>query len=92
MVEARKQTSSDSTRIKFQSIFEPTDSDTRRTKVVCTIKFNSNREDLLKMLDAGMNVAVFNFATGDQRVRLNLAVTLIYFSLMEPLLMLYVMH
>lgn len=68
MVETRKQTSSDSTRIKFQSIFEPLDPSNRRTKIICTIKANSQRDELGKLLDAGMNIASFNFLTGDQRV------------------------
>lgn len=68
MVEPRKQTSSDSTRIKFTSIFEPIDPANRRTKIVCTIKPNAQKEDLGKLLDAGMSIASFNFATGDQRV------------------------
>jgi hypothetical protein len=65
MVETRKPVSTDSTRIKFQSIFEPTDLENRRTKIVCAIKGNSTVRDMLGLLDAGMNVAAFNFATGD---------------------------
>ncbi len=68
MVEPRKQTSSDSTRVKFQSIFERIDPINRRTKIICAIKANSQREELGKLLDAGMNIASFNFCTGDQRV------------------------
>jgi hypothetical protein len=68
MVEPRKQASSDSTRIKFQSIFEPIDAHSRRTKIIATVKGNSTKADLLEMLDAGMNIASFNFTTGDQRV------------------------
>lgn len=65
MVEVRKPTSSDSTKIKFQNIFEPIDPSDRRTKVICNIKFSSTRDDMVKMLDAGMNVAAFSFNTGD---------------------------
>lgn len=68
MVEARKQPSSDSSRIKFSTLFDPIDPEQRRTKIICTIKGNSTRDDMLKMLDAGMNIASFNFSTGDQRV------------------------
>lgn len=68
MVETRKVVSSDSTRIKFQSIFEPIDPECRKTKMVCTIKAASTARDMLSLLDAGMNIASFNFSTGDQRV------------------------
>lgn len=68
MVEPRKGVSTDSTRIKFQSIFEPTSVEQRKTKMICTVKGNSTVRDMLGLLDAGMNVASFNFATGDQRV------------------------
>lgn len=65
MVEARKPTSSDSTKIKFQNIFEPINPSDRRTKMICNIKFSSSRDDMMKMLDAGMNIASFNFTLGD---------------------------
>jgi len=68
MVEPRKQASSDSTRIKFQSIFEPIDAHNRRTKIIATVKGNSTKNELLEMLDSGMNIASFNFSNGDQRV------------------------
>lgn len=36
--------------------------------MICNIKFSSSRDDMLKMLDAGMNIASFNFTLGDQKV------------------------
>lgn len=82
MVEPRKATSTDSTRIKFQSIFEPLDPEQRRTKIICTIAGGSKPKDMINLLDAGMNVASFNFTTGDQRVSPPLLL-LTFFSNME---------
>ena len=73
MVEASQPTSSDSSRIKFQHIFEQIDLSMRKTKVICTLGPACWDVDMLiKMLDAGMNVARLNFSHGDHKVRTNL--------------------
>jgi pyruvate kinase len=64
-----KQHSQDSTRIKFSHIFESIDLSKRTTKIVCTLgPACSEVEMLIKMLDAGMNVARLDFSEGDYKV------------------------
>ena len=62
----------DSNRIKFQHIFESIDTNSRKVKIMCTLGPSCWDVDMLvKMLDAGMNVARLNFSHGDHKVSLH---------------------
>lgn len=66
MVEAG---SGDSNRVRFQSIFEQIELSQRKTKIVVTLGPSCWDTDMLvKMIDAGMNVARLNFSYGDHQV------------------------
>ena len=52
--------------IGFDIVTEPLSTLYRRTKIICTIGPASwSEEGLLKLMNAGMNVARFNFSHGD---------------------------
>lgn len=54
--------------MKFSKIFQNFDPSIRKTKVICTLGPSCWDVDMLvKMLDAGMNVARLNFSHGDHK-------------------------
>ena len=73
MVEARsKPVSQNSSRIRFQNIFEQIDINQRKTAIVGTLGQSAQDAATMgKMLDAGMNVVRLNFAFGDPKVSSN---------------------
>ena len=73
MVDSKPQ-SVDSTRIKFQNIFETIDLTQRRTKIICTIGEScSQTDEIVKLLDAGMNVARLDFAPAENDTKVSLS-------------------
>jgi len=70
MVEARsKPVSQDSSRIRFQNIFEQIDLNQRKTAIIGTLGAScQDYEQMNKMLDAGMNIARLNFEYSDIKV------------------------
>lgn len=58
----------DSTKIQFSQIFETTDTGIRRTKIICTLGPACwDVEMLVKMLDAGMDVARLDMQHHDHK-------------------------
>lgn len=56
-------------RVKYSNIIEEIDISTRKTKMVCTIgPATSTKEKLVELIDAGMQIARFNFSYGDHKV------------------------
>jgi len=69
-------TSTDSKHIKFNHIFEQIDTNTRKVKIVCTLGPSCwEVENLVKMIDEGMNVARLNFSHGDHAVSIFASLT-----------------
>ena len=70
MVEARsKPVSQDSSRIRFENIFEQIDLNQRKTSIISTLGQSSNDLDSIgKMLDAGANILRLDFSIGDHKV------------------------
>lgn len=56
-------------RVKYSNIIEEIDITNRKTKIVCTIgPSTSTKEKMLELIDAGMQIARFNFSYGDHKV------------------------
>lgn len=60
-------------RVKYSNIIEEIDISTRKTKLICTIgPATSTKEKMLELIDAGMQVARFNFSYGDHKTFLEM--------------------
>ena len=70
MAEARsKPVSQDSSRIRFENIFEQIDLNQRKTSIIGTLGPSCyDAENMGKMLDSGVNIFRLNFAFGDHKV------------------------
>ena len=56
-------------RVKYSSIIEEIDTNTRKTKICCTIgPSTSSKEKMIELIDAGMQIARFNFSYADHKV------------------------
>ncbi len=56
-------------RVKYSSIIEEIDISTRKTKIICTIgPSTSTKERMVELIDAGMQIARFNFSYSDHKV------------------------
>lgn len=56
-------------RVKYSNIIEEIDVSTRKTKMVATIGPNtSTKERMVELIDAGMQIARFNFSYSDHKV------------------------
>merc|ERR1711957_248992 len=54
--------------LKKEKIYRGANINNRRTKIVCTLGLSSNTvETILPLIDAGMNIARFNFSHGDHK-------------------------
>lgn len=55
-------------RVKYSNIIEEIDISTRKTKLICSIgPATSTKEKMLELIDAGMQVARFNFSYSDHK-------------------------
>jgi hypothetical protein len=56
-------------RVKYSNIIEEIDISTRKTKLICTLgPASSTKEKIIELIDAGMQIARFNFSYGDHKV------------------------
>jgi pyruvate kinase len=60
-------------RVKYSNIIEEVDITSRKTKLICTIgPSTSTKEKMVELIDAGMQIARFNFSYGDHKVSFKL--------------------
>ena len=56
-------------RVTYSNVIEEIDISKRKTKVCCTIgPSTSSKEKIMELIDAGMQIARFNFSYGDHKV------------------------
>jgi hypothetical protein len=61
--------------MRKEKIYSTTDFKLRKTKIICTLGPSSYKaEDILAMLDAGMEIARLNFSHGDHNVIFSLII------------------